>query len=226
VRRALNHPRASGVLLLLSTFLIYIPSLIIPGFFHPHVPRSQVCEQTHLCASWSTPWGIITSNFVWDGYLNNLFLQLVYAVVIFICCVALPKDLQKKVFQYSALSIWVSTLSVLSLFVVLSEILYLLGKINSHPLAYGYSVVGYAAAGTALAFSVICTLWELRKGQIRRVLGFLILFVTTLIPLVLLGVSAFFNISAGVNFPVHLGSFLLSILVSYNRLNAVEKADT
>jgi hypothetical protein len=192
---------------LFSTFLIYLPAVFAPSVFHPH--GSQVCAEFHLCASWSTPWGIITANFVWDDYLNNLAPQFVYFVIIFICCATLTRigNYRRKAYVRSALLIWFSSLLSISVYVVVST--FKGGE------TYGYSAVGYATAGTATGLALFFAVRDLLAKRKTRGFGFLFLFISCLAPLFVLGPHIFFGISYGSNYFVHIYSFLLSLFGSY-----------
>ena len=66
--------------LILAGAVLFVPSLVLFPFTNA-LPPLQMCRTTLLCASGVSPWGVVTSIFIYDSWAN--FILFAMLVIIF-----------------------------------------------------------------------------------------------------------------------------------------------
>jgi len=211
---------ALDILPLAMLFCIFVPAGVYPTLFHHAGTTREVCAATQLCTSWSTPWGIVTSNFLFDGLDANLDVMVYYVVFAVMSIFTLPQAKRRRVSARVALTAFLSGVLANLVWLVGAEMEYIRGGAGSPPTSYGYSAVGYGLAGAATMLVILVLLrntqiW-LRRRRDTRVMGYLMLsgfclFAVIILP-ALLGPASFLNIQQGVNYYVHSVSFFVSLV--------------
>lgn len=131
--------------ILLAGAVLFLPSLALLAIYPG--AQANACGITGLCGSASTPWGAISSLFLYDGWTNVLFF--IGSIVLFFeLSLALPNKFIKKRVVFATISMFAIGIGVNVLQIVFVHgILY-----------YGPSGVLYAFFGLIFGFAILDTL--------------------------------------------------------------------
>ena len=197
----------------LAGLILFMPSLYLPPLT-PFMPILQTCNHTNLCSSSSTPWGVVTSIFLFDGWNNaGLYLQLL--IIFGISNFILPANDVKRRSIFAISVIYASA--------VVSAILWLLLRPESE--SFGPSAVVYAFIGVTLGMSVFNaiprgkTLKDFRgyySNFATKALSILnILLLGLVLAFILLSPNVFLSVGPNVNVFEHGVSFLMAFALVY-----------
>lgn len=129
-------------LLLLAGVLLFAPANFLPPL-NPSTPILAACEYTALCASSRTPWGVVTSIFMFDGWDNvGVFVELA-AVFMVSNFVFSPQETRRRC-SFAVASMYVSGIVPNALFLALRPGVQF----------FGPSGVIYGFLGVTLALSI------------------------------------------------------------------------
>ena len=122
---------ALDILPLALLFYIFVPAAIYPSLFNHAGTNREVCAATQLCTSWSTPWGIVTSNFLFDGLGANLDAMVYHTVFAAMSIFTLPQAVRRRVSARVALTAFLSGVLANLAWLILAEIEYIRGGVGS-----------------------------------------------------------------------------------------------
>ncbi|HXW36514.1 MAG TPA: hypothetical protein VEJ36_01225 [Nitrososphaerales archaeon] len=129
--------------LLLAELSILLPGLILPPLAS-QVPLSQVCRTINLCAGSASPWGVITSIFLYDDWSNFVLLALTLIIFISVHSI-LPGHEKRRRATYCAAAMFACAITANTMFIL----------VYPHLDSFGPSGVMYAFLGGLIGFAVL-----------------------------------------------------------------------
>lgn len=166
-----------------------------------------MCRETLLCTAWISPWGIVTSLFIYDSWSNIVFYATI-AVFFVITQFLLPKEERRRRQIFLVIAMY--------LIAVIANLVWIILRPSYG--TYGSSGVVYAEWGIVSGFALFNTLFRdtenkrlllFSKNKLKRAwAGVNLVTIAGFVLYLFLDPSLFLNESPGVNVFAHAIAFL------------------
>lgn len=192
--------------LFLCSTVLFGPSIILMPIFGSF-SAPQLCQGTMLCAHGATPWGVITSVFLFDSWLNiPSYLTIIVLYVSF--SGSLSREERRKRAAFASAAIFLIGFAANALWVA----------VRPDTFSWGPSGVVYSLLGVLMVFTLFDgiparpTSWNPRdwygsKEQLNSAMNNLVIFSSTVL-ILFLNPAQFLSAGPNINVFVHAISFL------------------